>query len=471
MGEELRTVYSHIAGSQRRLLMTVLSQRRKVVEVSDRTIRTWYQLYASPSARSSVPPSRVCVKRPAAAGAALKRPAAAAGLQAPVAKRPAAAEAVPAVAPELTQVSNCDGLEAACGERYRLEVSDKGLGLARNEMRSLLLAWGYDASAWSCREWLAKYRLGHGAKDGNAAVFELSREALRRWHFVEKLTPAVLVQKYRDTCGIHSLHSTVVQWLRAPAQALERFSNNEDVHAHPSGEYVLEQLQNGVAAEQVVVALLERYMVESTAQRVLAYRVYREQRGLYWTSQKLEDEHWEFLYGLVSPDKNLARVHRTSGLAFTHVLEARGLFAQTMGLSEELIPIQNFVAFFMQHQWHARLGALYPDARVYKDCVRLDVVNAFRETFRGQVLPDAGFGVVRQGSVEVRNRIAKVACDSRLIVFPKASAEACVVAAYAMSDPLGFHLGTIGSTWYTQGIIGCGLFCFCRVIAIARVGR
>jgi hypothetical protein len=107
--------------------------------------------------------------------------------------------------------------------------------------------------------------------------------------------------------------------------------------------------------------------------------------------------------------------------------------------------VHNLGAFFTQHQWHARLGALYPDARVYKDCVRLDVVNAFRETFRGQVLPDAGFGVVRQGSVEVRNRIAKVACDSRLIVFPKASAEACAVAAFAMSDPWWLCSGTIGS--------------------------
>ena len=93
----------------------------------------------------------------------------------PVVKRPAAAPVVAEVAPVLVVVSNCVALEAACGQRYREEVSDKGLGLVCYDMRRRLIAWGFDASAVVCRLWLEKYQLGHGAKDGGNGIFELSR--------------------------------------------------------------------------------------------------------------------------------------------------------------------------------------------------------------------------------------------------------------------------------------------------------
>ena len=93
--------------------------------------------------------------------------------------------------------------------------------------------------------------------------------------------------------------------LRAPAQKLESFENksNEDVLAHPCGEFVLEQLQSGVSASDVVRLIRERYLVEAKVERVNAYRKYREQKGEYWTSEKLEHLHWDKLYSLVSLEK------------------------------------------------------------------------------------------------------------------------------------------------------------------------
>ena len=47
--------------------------------------------------------------------------------------------------------------------------------------------------------------------------------------------------------GVYAHHQRLVEWLRAPAQALERLENdNEGIHSHPAcGEYILEQLQKG----------------------------------------------------------------------------------------------------------------------------------------------------------------------------------------------------------------------------------
>ena len=92
------------------------------------------------------------------------------------------------------------------------------------------------------------------------------------------------------------------KWLLAPAQKLPLLENNEDIHAHPCGEYVLEDLQMGVKPNEVVEVFLRLYLVVATEQRVMAYRHYREQRSDYWTSEKLAQLHWEILYGLV-PDQ------------------------------------------------------------------------------------------------------------------------------------------------------------------------
>ena len=126
------------------------------------------------------------------------------------------------------------------------------------------------------------------------------------------------------------------------------------------------------------------------------------------------------MYGLVSSDRNLARVtrQRTVGRVQNNLFEARVSLALHMHLAEELIPLQNLAAFFSQHQKHARLVDQFPTARLHKDAVRQEVVDAFRETFRGQVLPSSGAVVLRRGGIESWNRILKVAGDSDLIVYP-----------------------------------------------------
>ena len=87
-----------------------------------------------------------------------KRPAAAdlGGVR----KRPASAVCnSPAVHVSYIGLHTAEDIENSCGIRYRQEVSDKGLGLSRFEMQSLLLSWGFEASHNVCQLWLEKYRM------------------------------------------------------------------------------------------------------------------------------------------------------------------------------------------------------------------------------------------------------------------------------------------------------------------------
>ena len=101
------------------------------------------------------------------------------------------------------------------------------------------------------------------------------------WYYVENLKGAALVEKYRAETGIFAHACNLTRWLEA--HKLLVFRNNEDVHTHECGEYVLQELQAGVSPEVVKDGLLKQYLVTSTTQRLVAYRRYREQRGDYWT--------------------------------------------------------------------------------------------------------------------------------------------------------------------------------------------
>jgi len=93
-------------------------------------------------------------------------------------------------------------------------------------------------------------------------------------------------------------------------------------------------------------------------------------------------------------------------------------------------------AFYGKHERHALLRLQYPDATVIQDVCCLDVVNRYRLTFRDQILRDTAFqcmqgslgGERQQGSWERTDIVAR----GGIIVNPLASAEACLVAAYAM---------------------------------------
>ena len=79
-----------------------------------------------------------------------------------------------------------------------------------------------------CWEWMCKYRLGDGARDGGASVYVLARGDLRRWYHVDGLRGVELTDKYRSVYGVYSHPTPLIKWLRAPAQALDSLDNNED---------------------------------------------------------------------------------------------------------------------------------------------------------------------------------------------------------------------------------------------------
>ena len=67
-----------------------------------------------------------------------------------------------------------------------------------------------------CRgqEWLRLYLHGQPARSGAFGVFELSREQLRRWHFVDGMTPTELQEKYRVECGVYAHRANLQLWLK-----------------------------------------------------------------------------------------------------------------------------------------------------------------------------------------------------------------------------------------------------------------
>ena len=93
-------------------------------------------------------------------------------------------------------------------------------------------------------------------------------------------------------------------------------------------------------------------------------------------------------------------------------------------------------AFYGRHERHALPRNRYPDANVLVDVCSLDVVHRYRLTFRDQILRDTAFQCMQntfehqrqEGSWERTDAVAR----GGVIVTPLASAEACLVAAYAM---------------------------------------
>ena len=165
---------------------------------------------------------------------------------------------------------------------------------------------------------------------------------------------------------------------------------------------------------------------------VQAYRYYREQRGEYWSSQKLAQLHWAWLYEQVSLDMSLSRA---KGL---HSVEAKRLgyvhceFCQRLEVSETIVPFDNLRVFYRDHEQHARLKLQYPGAQLFQDCVPLPLVTAYQKTFAAESLPESGFQVLAMPERGAFRRAEQVARDDSCIVFPKASADACLIAAYAM---------------------------------------
>ena len=297
-------------------------------------------------------------------------------------------------------------------------------------MVKVLRTWGYEASREACQEWLHKYLKGNdGAKDGGAGVYVLSRQDLQRWYHVEGLTGAALQERYREECGIYADRAQLTRWISA--QTLPSRENNEDIHTHACGEYVLEQLQSGKTPEEVVEQLLAEYLVKTTKERVQAYRYYREQRGSYWTTEKLQQHHWERLYAQVSLEHAL--VPKTSGSKKTErrMITVREALCQELRIAEESVPLHALRVFYRNNEFQAQLALRYPTASVIKDALPCSVILAYQNAMAGQVLPGTGFKCIN-ASGEGRYAATLAAADPGYIVWPRACADACFIAAYSM---------------------------------------
>ena len=135
---------------------------------------------------------------------------------------------------------------------------------SRRDMRRRLLEWGYEATQEACRAWFSLYRLVSGGIDGHALVFILSRIDLRNWYYIDNLSATQIQRKYLLEHGVNSHRNNLMYWLQAEAQKPDKLEFNESIHSHPSGEFVLQQLQNGIAPQVVVSQLMGRYLVEAS---------------------------------------------------------------------------------------------------------------------------------------------------------------------------------------------------------------
>ena len=63
------------------------------------------------------------------------------------------------------------------------------------------------------QEWLRRYLHGEPGRLGGHGVYELSRQQLQRWHFVDGMTPTELQEKYRVECGVYAHRGYLQHWL------------------------------------------------------------------------------------------------------------------------------------------------------------------------------------------------------------------------------------------------------------------
>ena len=244
---------------------------------------------------------------------------------------------------------------------------------------------------------------------------------------MEKLSPTDLQRRYLEEHGVFAHRANLYTWLKAPQQKLQQLDTNESIHSHACGEYVLEELQRGAVATDVVDGLLRKYLVETTVLRVVAYRKYREQSGAYWTVKSLERVHWRSLYDQVQLDIKLTEYknYRTKVFQQT-LLDVRSRFCAQVSLAEELLPITVLKDFYVRHDAYARLALEYPDATVHRDALPWATVGAYRETFAGQPMPST-LAVCMKSAL---NRARQVAAQG-YVCLPRACASATMVCAYA----------------------------------------
>jgi hypothetical protein len=183
--------------------------------------------------------------------------------------------------------------------------------------------------------------------------------------------------------------------------------------------------------ENVVEKLLAVYLVRTTKERVQAYRYYREQRGSYWTTEKLQQQHWERLYAQVSLEHTLAPKGGGTKVHQRRMITLREALCRELSIAEESVPLHNLLVFFKSNEVHAQLALRYPTANVIKDALPWRVILAYQNALAGQVLPGTGFKCMSAAG-QGRYAATLAAADPGYIVWPRTCADACLMAAYSM---------------------------------------
>ena len=146
------------------------------------------------------------------------------------------------------------------------------------------------------------------------------------------------------------------------------------------------------------------------------------------------------MYAEVTLEKTLARRNETVCTGHrdqiaSDLLAARISFCEQAKLSEELVPLDSIAFFFRCHEAHARIPSRYPGVQILKNAVPKFAVEAYEKTFRREPLPSTAWACLgtHWRNWEVSDTKADmVASSDKLVVFPKASADACLVSAYAL---------------------------------------
>ena len=131
-------------------------------------------------------------------------------------------------------------------------------------------------------------------------------------------------------------------------------------------------------------------MVNTTYQRVVAYRYYREQRSEYWTLEKIEASHWAFLYEQVPPEGSLVFARGRLGMTGGRKRQMEAIRSELCAqerIAEELVPVHVLQSFYVAHEAHAQRALRYADARVVRDALPPRVVEAYRVAWGGEVSP------------------------------------------------------------------------------------
>ena len=316
-----------------RKLALALQNRKKPVVCSNRVCRTWQDTYTTKS------------NQPASSSHAEERPS----------KRSRVGDVSADSARVLLE--SYHAIETAVGERYRQECILIGLHQGKRNMVRILHSWGYNATEEACRNWLQAYKHRSELREGNAAVYALSRQDLRVWWYVDKLDITALMDKYLEVHGVFADRRNLHSWLQLPAQRPEYLETNEDIHSHASGELVLRRLQNGASPQAVIDELRTEYLVEATVERLAAYRLYREQKSGYWTASKLEREHWEYLYSRVSLESSLFNKYGSPTRIMQERFESVRIGLCAGSVAEDAVPLH-----ILDHFYKVSLQSLLMEA-------------------------------------------------------------------------------------------------------------